>query len=311
MNPPDWLAPENDYLLGLSGGRDSVFLAHWLHQSGFKNLTLCHLNHQLRGHDAERDEAFCKDLAETLGLPFLTDSVDVNALAKDHKHSLETGARQARHNFFARCATQTNCFRILLAHHAEDQAETILFRLIRGSAGIRGIAPQKEIQINEISLHILRPILTLRRNQIDVFLSKHQIPYREDRSNEEAFAVRNRIRHEALPLLSDIFSRDPIPQLLRAEEHYREMREFMQSQLDQLKPLDPQGRLHLPTLRELPRAIQRQILHDYLSNHDIHDLSWDLISRALTLLETESPPALALPGGLRLRRRQSRIFISP
>ena len=311
MNPPDWLDLDNDYLLGLSGGRDSVFLAHWLHQSGFKNLTLCHLNHQLRGSDADRDEAFCKDLAETLSLPFLTDAMDVDTLAKKQKLSLETAARQARHDFFAHCAEQTNCPRILLAHHAEDQAETILFRLIRGSAGIRGMAPQKEIQVNETSLHLLRPILNLRRNQIDSFLDEKQIPYREDASNEEAFAVRNRIRHEALPLLSDIFSRDPTPQLLRAEEHDREMRELMQSQLDQLNPLDPQGRLHLPTLRELPRAIQRQILHDYLRDHNIHDLSWDLISRALTLLETESPPALALPGGLRLRRRQSRIFISP
>jgi tRNA(Ile)-lysidine synthase len=311
MKPPDWLDPENDHLLGLSGGRDSVFLVHWLHQSGFQNITLCHLNHQFRGDEAERDAAFCKELAQALDLPFLADSVDVTALAKEQKLSLETAARQARHTFFARCAAQTKCPRILLAHHAEDQAETILFRLIRGSAGIRGMAAQKEIIVNDTPLHLLRPILGLRRSQIDTFLSGKQIYYREDESNNEPFAVRNRIRHEALPLLNDIFSRDPIPPLLRAEEHDRELRELMRSQLDQLNPLDPKGRLHLPTLRELPRAIQRQILHDYLRDHDIHELSWDLISRSIKLLETESPPALALPGGLRLRRRQSRIFISP
>jgi len=311
MNPPDWLDPEKNYLLGLSGGRDSVFLTHWLHQFDFKNLSLCHLNHQLRGDAAKRDEEFCKDLSEELGYSFLTDSIDVAALAKEQKLSLETAARQSRHQFFAHCAKQSNCPHILLAHHAEDQAETILFRLIRGSAGIRGIAPKQEIKVNDIPIQLLRPILDIRRIQIDAYLAEKQISFQEDESNQEAFAVRNRIRHEALPLLSDIFSRDPVPQLLRAEKHNREMRSLMQSQLNQLNPLDPQGRLHLPTMREHPRAIQRQILHDYLRNHAIPNLSWDLISQALTLLETESPPTLALPGGLRLRRRQSRIFVSP
>ncbi|HBE98413.1 MAG TPA: hypothetical protein DDW68_14700, partial [Verrucomicrobiales bacterium] len=89
MKPPDWLDPENDHLLGLSGGRDSVFLVHWLHQSGFRNITLCHLNHQFRGDEAERDADFCKELAQALDLPFLGDSVDVTALAKEQKLSLE------------------------------------------------------------------------------------------------------------------------------------------------------------------------------------------------------------------------------
>ena len=311
MNPPDWLDPGEDYLLGLSGGRDSVFLTHWLHQFGFKNLTLCHLNHQLRGEASDEDATYCRSVAEELGLPFLCESIDVGVLSENEKLSLETAARHARHEFFARCAQQRNCSRILLAHHAEDQAETILFRLIRGSAGIKGMQPQKELTINDTTLQLLRPLLDIRRNQIDAYLTEYQIAYREDESNAEDFAVRNRIRHELLPLLTDIFSRDPVPQLLHAEEHDRDLQSLLMSQLAELTPLDPQGRLHLPTLKKLPRALQRQIIHDYLRDNDIQDLSWNLVTKTLHLLETDSPPALALPGGLRLRRRQARLFISP
>lgn len=302
--PPTWLSPDQCYLLGLSGGRDSIALYHWLLAHHFENLTCCHLNHGLRGEESDGDEAFLRDL---LGPALLTQKCDVAALARRTKLSLETAAREARHRFFEDCAEKTGIDRILLAHHADDQAETILFNLLRGSAGAKGMLPSHEIG----SLTFLRPLLEVRRSEIEAYLAKEGLAFREDSSNADPFAARNRLRHEALPLLADILDRDPAPSLLRAHQHTRDLEDIADSILSSLKLLDPQGRLHLPTFRELSRPLQKKALHRFLQDHDIGNLSTDLIEQGLDLSNPQAPPSLNLPGGLRLRRKEARLFLSP
>ncbi|MGE9266674.1 MAG: tRNA lysidine(34) synthetase TilS, partial [Verrucomicrobiales bacterium] len=136
------LDPARTYLLGLSGGRDSVALLHLLHQQGFAKIIPCHLNHQLRGAEAEKDAHFVAELCQSLAYPLESASCDVAARAESKKNSLETAARSARRQFFARCAEKFACPRLLLAHHADDQAETLLFNLLRGSASLRGMSPE-------------------------------------------------------------------------------------------------------------------------------------------------------------------------
>jgi len=303
---PSWLDREKPYLVGISGGRDSIALHHWLVRHHFKNLTYCHLNHKLRGDESDGDEAFLRDL---LGPSLISEQADVTAFASSKKLSLETAAREARHRFFHECATATGCSEILLAHHADDQAETILFNLLRGSAGAKGMSPRHTID----GLTFLRPFLEVRRSEIDLFLSENHHFFREDSSNTEPFASRNRLRHEALPLLADILGRDPVPHLLRAHERTMDLEQIADLFLNSLNLLDPSGRIHLPTFRKLPTPVRRKALHRFLCDHQIPNLSSDLIERALVLSDPgdpDSPPSLNLPGGQRLRRKESRLFIS-
>ena len=300
---PTWLDPTESYLVGISGGRDSIALHHWLLAEGFQNLTYCHLNHNLRGEESDGDETFLRDL---LGSALISKSLDVAALAENEKLSLETAARTARHRFFRECVASSGISKIILAHHADDQAETALFNLLRGSAGAKAMSTQHELE----GLSILRPFLKVRRSEIDAFLKKGNHPYREDSSNTDPFATRNRLRHEALPLLADILQRDPVPGLLRAVDLTSDLEEIAQSQIDSLQITDPQGRIHLPTFRELSPSIQKKALHQYLSEHEIPEISAKLIESALNLLSPNAPSSTNLPGGQRLRRKESRLFIS-
>jgi len=304
MPPPDWLDPAGEYLIGISGGRDSVFLHHWLQEHHFQSLRYCHLNHGLRGVESDGDEIFLKKL---LGDRLISKKVNIADFAKQNRLSIETAAREARHQFFARCAAQTGRDQVILAHHADDQGETILFNLLRGSSGAKGMSPQQTIG----TLTILRPMLGLRRSDIDTYLDSRNLPFCEDSSNKLPFATRNRLRHEALPLLRDILGRDPIPALIRASEHSAELQSMVDQLFDQKKLLDPQGRLFLPKLRKLQPALQRQALFRFLKDHQTPQISASLIDQALKILPPDSPPSLNLPGGLRLRRKESRLFISP
>ena len=133
-------------LVGISGGIDSTALLHALVAGGRRRkLTLLHLNHTLRGSASTADAAFVKRLASRLGLPLMTARADVAALAREQKLSIETAARQARYSFFAKAARQTRCHTLILAHHADDQAETFLFNLLRGGGSGLGARPSRRL----------------------------------------------------------------------------------------------------------------------------------------------------------------------
>lgn len=301
--PPARLDPAKNYLVGISGGRDSTFLHHWLQEHGFKSLLYCHLNHGLRGTESDHDELFLRNL---LGNQLISEKVNVGELASRNKISIEAAARKARLDFFTRCAAMTGRNRLILAHHADDQAETILFNLLRGSSGAKGMSVRQKIG----SLTIIRPMLDLRRSEIDSYLKSRSLPYREDSSNKLPFATRNRLRYEVFPLLADILDRDPVPALIRAFEQTTELESII-DQLSNYRDLtDPQGRLFLPKLRQIEPALQRRVLFKYLKERQIPQISAALIDQALEILPPDSPPSINLPGGRRLRRKESRLFIS-
>src|SRR5207302_238159 len=130
--------PDARYLVGVSGGRDSVALLHSLVERGYEQLIVCHLNHQLRGRSSDADARFVKKLADKYGVGFELGAVNVRVLAKKKKTSIETAARDARYSFFAKAAKRKRCHTIFLAHHADDLVETFLLNLIRG-AGLTGL----------------------------------------------------------------------------------------------------------------------------------------------------------------------------
>ncbi|WAC21862.1 tRNA lysidine(34) synthetase TilS [Luteolibacter sp. SL250] len=291
------------WLVAVSGGADSVALLHLLLREGFRNLVVCHVDHRLRGRASTGDAAFVKRLADRLGLPGETARVDVRRLAEERRESLETAARNARHEFFRECAARHRCNRVLLAHHADDQAETILWNLLRGSHGPKGM---KEIQeVKGLEFH--RPLLGWRRKQLREWLSSNQLKWREDATNDEPLAVRNRLRNEVFPLLDEIGGRDGVGSFIRLLEDFAEISSVTEFALKQVDILDPQNRVHLLQFKKLPPALQGEVLARYLVQHGIAP-SRDLLKRSLEMIDG-SASSVNLPGGKRLRRRAGRLFV--
>ncbi len=297
------------YLVAVSGGADSVALLHLLVEAGFKNLVVCHLDHRLRGRSSTADAKWVAKLAGQHGLMFEGATADVRQLMKSQRESLETSARHARHAFYAHCAREHRCERVLLAHHTEDQAETVLWNLMRGSHGLKGMSEEQEITVGRKRLTLIRPLLSVRKVDLMAWLMDRGFDWREDASNAEPIAVRNRLRNEVMPLLDEIGGRDLAAALSRGAADAAEFTDFIDASVDQAKVIDPQGRLHLPTLRKLHVVLQRQAIKAYLESHEIAGISRDLLDRALGLMDAKSDPAINLPGGKQLRRRQGRLYI--
>ncbi len=298
------------WLVGVSGGADSVALLHLLAQAGFRKLVVCHLDHRLRGRAATADARFVASLAAKLGLPFETQRMDVARLSRERGESLETAARWARHEFFADCAKKHRCRRVILAHHADDQAETVLWNLLRGSHGLKGMhAGQTIITASGTSLELFRPLLGLRRGELRAWLTARGLRWREDATNEEGCAARNRLRNEAIPLLSAIAGRDVPTVLARAATVDDENQEILDWALAHARVRDPQGRLHLPALRTLPPPLQRAAMARFLRDHGVPGVDRALITRAVGLFDTAASATVNLPGGASLRRRAARIFV--
>lgn len=294
------------WLLGVSGGADSVAVLHLMARAGFRNLVICHFDHRLRGRASAGDARFVRALAEKLGHPCESRAVDVAKLANGR--SLETAAREARHVFFADCARKWKCRRIVLAHHADDQAETMLWNLIRGSQGLKGMNPVKHIRVGRMTLEIHRPLLDIRKSALVDWLRENKLKWREDATNAEAFTVRNRLRNEAIPLLNGITGRDVAASLASLARDSRDAAEIREWAVEHANTLDPAGRIHLPAFRALPEALRRAVLADFLNSSNV-EISRDLIDRCLTIADSDGPRAANLSGGRVLRRRAGRLWI--
>jgi tRNA(Ile)-lysidine synthase len=249
-------------VVALSGGADSVALAHLLRQletAGELTIAgLAHFNHQLRGETSDRDERFCVSLADLLGVPILVEREDVRLRAARERRSVEHAAHAARHAFFDRARVHFGADVVAVGHTRDDQAETFLLRLLRG-AGPRGLA----------SMHprrgaIIRPLLECRRASLRAFLEEHRIPHVEDETNGDVSVPRNRVRAELLPLLEARFNPAIVDVLAAQAERARGEWAWMESQiadigLEALPDRDEPGALTLavPALERAPLAVAR------------------------------------------------------
>ena len=304
---PNLFPPDERCLIGVSGGRDSVALLHLLLGAGFKKLTVCHLDHGLRAESRE-DARFVTALAERLGLRVFSSRANVAALAKRKKLSLETAAREARYAFFARVARAEKCPRLFLAHHADDQAETFLFNLFRGSAatGLAGMRPLTTRTVGSVTLQIARPLLGLWREEIDAYIAAHAIAFREDASNADSRHTRNRMRHEIIPAIERALGRDIRRAVWRAAEILRDENDFLAAR-PELRDL-PET-LQTSALRAHPVALQRRIIHAWLRAQRVAEIGFAEVEAVRSLL-TERRAKVNLPGGLHARRRAGRIFLA-
>jgi tRNA(Ile)-lysidine synthase len=192
------LHPARSLIVAVSGGADSMALLHLARRSlPAHQLSIAHFNHQLRAAESDADEAFVREQAAALGLPFHTGRGDVRAAARGI--SIEMAARQLRHQFLAAAARAASAD-LILAHHADDQIELFLMRLLRGvqGPGLGGMRSESPSPADP-SVRILRPLLNTAKSELLAFLSTAQIPFREDSTNAELHADRNRVRHQIIP----------------------------------------------------------------------------------------------------------------
>ncbi len=290
------------FLVGVSGGRDSVVLLHVLLELGFGRLIVCHLNHGLRGRDSINDRKFVQRLARRLGLECVCRKVDVAKIASERKRSIETAAREARHAFFADVAASKRCSRIFLGHHADDVVETFLFNLCRGAAPAGLTSMRAKTQLGKLSL--FRPMLYVTRAAIDAFASARQIRFREDASNEDPRFARNRLRKEAIPLLEEILGRDVRTAILRTISIMRDEEDW----IAHLPELVPSEYLSTGKVAAMPLALQRRLMKNWLDQYGVRDVGFEVVERVRSLLDMQVAK-VNLPGDRHARRRSGVLFL--
>ena len=300
--------PEARYLIGVSGGRDSVALLHWLVSLGYKKLVVCHLNHQLRGRSSDADARFVQKLSGRYHVDFELAAVKVRALAKKKESSIETAAREARYSFFAKAAKRHHCHTIFLAHHADDLVETFLLNLIRG-AGLTGLGGMRNVSsryIDGVELTIVRPLLSVWRSEIDKHVQEHHLRFREDATNKNLAPTRNRIRNRVIPYLEKILGRNIRQNIWRTAMIAAEEEKWINEELSDSINAD----LSVTRLRALPVALQRRAILKWLRAQNISEVGFDVIERVRSLTDREAPIAkVNLPRDRHARRRAGKIFI--
>jgi tRNA(Ile)-lysidine synthase len=301
-------SPRERYLVGVSGGRDSIALLHWLVDLDYRKLIVCHFDHQLRGRSSQADARFVEKLAANYDLDLENASANVRALAKEKKMSIETAAREARYLFFARIAKQRCCRTIFLAHHADDLVETFLINLFRG-AGLTGLAAIREVsmrRIEDVDLTIVRPLLGVWRYEIDRYVRQHRLKFREDASNKNLAPLRNRFRRRVIPYLEKTLGRKIRPSILRVATIAAEEEGWIDSMA---KHADAKNqRLSVEKLRSLPTALQRRVIMAWLREQSIADIGFDVIERVRSLLDAKIAK-INLPRDRHARRRSGSIFV--
>lgn len=251
--------------IAVSGGADSAALLRLLldlrAELGIV-LAVVHFNHKLRAEDSEEDEQFVRELARQHDLEFYGGSGNVRQSVEEDHLSIEAAARKLRYAYFSELLKKDACTRIATGHTLDDQAETVLLRLVRGAGtrGLAGIHPALSLLTNR---WIVRPLLTTRRHELEVYLNTLCQPWREDKSNRDLRFARNRVRHGILPRLESNLNPSVREALASTAEIARAEEEFWQKQVEIALPRTwdvSSSELRIAPLCEYPLALQRRIV---------------------------------------------------
>jgi tRNA(Ile)-lysidine synthase len=253
----DLIRAETRVVAAVSGGSDSVALAHLLRElaaAGDLRLAgLAHFNHQLRFSAAD-DERCTAAVADAIGVPMFVEREDVAARARKERRSIENAARAARHAFFERARLHFDADAVALGHTRDDQAETVLLRLVRGAGprGLAGMYPRKG--------HIIRPLLGVRRQELRAWLHDRGITFAEDETNADVTIPRNRVRAELLPFLAARFNPSIVDALADEANLAREIWDWMTVEAGTFTGSEGSEELDVPTLMSAPPALRRLVV---------------------------------------------------
>ncbi|MBC8562439.1 tRNA lysidine(34) synthetase TilS [Jutongia huaianensis] len=303
------LEPSDRVLVAFSGGADSVYLARALLELSREwdfVVELIHVNHQIRGEEAERDEMFCKSFAEENGIRIHICRGDVPKMVQEKKYSLEEAARIYRYRCIEETAEQYGFQKVAIAHHRDDQAETVLFQMLRGSGvrGMGGMCPRNG--------RYIRPLLFLCHDQIVRELGQISQSWCEDSTNQEADCSRNQIRLKILPLLEECVNRRASEHLARTAVRMQEVQAFLEEELAKRLPelvvdFPEEGfagrkelRARVRELQMLPKALQREFAYWMITQAAEHrkDITSRHLEALLALAAGESGKRISLPYGL-------------
>lgn len=300
-------------IAAISGGPDSVFLLHQLQLNAAKNdlqIIVAHFNHLLRGPDSDRDQNFVKKIAASYQFPFESASDNVTAFAHKNGLNIEAAGRFLRYQFLEKIRQKHHANYVLTAHHQDDDLETLLMHLIRGTylQGMHGLQEISQLNFQlpkaqSYQIPILRPLLNITKPQILAYLKQHRLSYRSDSSNQNKLFTRNRLRLELIPLLRKLN-----PQIRKAllthKKACQEMNLFLKNRAQKWLTQNFQKQyFSVPDFYQLPLALQRQILQELYEQfyYSISPLSFaetssliDLISKNQTGLSRDFGKNLSL-----------------
>lgn len=304
-------------LVAVSGGADSVALLHLLRRLGREldfDLTAVHLDHGLRGEAAREDRRWVEDLSSRLKIPCVAARREVRAVMDEGGYSPEEAARRVRYEFFREVSRQTGIRILALGHQADDQAETVLLRLLRGGrpAALAGMLPSRP----DGDLLLVRPLLPFRREELLAFLAEIGEGFREDLSNRDPRFLRNRVRHRLLPLLEAEYSprcRELLAGLARRE---RERENYLRFRLEErcrelLRPTEEGPALDCTLFRQAAALERGEVLRELLARAGVvapHRRHFRALEQ---LASSPSGRSFDLPGPAAARKEGDLLFISP
>lgn len=288
-------------LIALSGGADSVALLRLLCEAKSQyglSLSACHVNHGIRGEEAQRDEDFCKQLCARLSIPFYCVRIDVPAACQKTGQGLEETARELRYKALKDVALQNGCSLIATAHNADDHLETVLFHLARGSGsrGMMGIAPVRG--------NIIRPLLDFTKSEILAYLASIDQPYVTDSTNADASYTRNYIRQTILPAMRKLNPEAARASLMMSAS-LREDDKYITADL-------PSGLPPLSELAALPRPVLYRVLAREYAAAGGKGAKREHYEQLIHLVQSgKTANMLCLPGGITAKREKARLIFTP
>lgn len=310
------MKPGDRVVAAVSGGVDSVVLLHVLHGLSDRwNLTLtaAHLDHGLRGHEGEEDADFVADYAASLGLPCVVERADVPAYCEQNGCSTEQGGREVRYGFLRRVLLEHRADSVATGHTADDQAETVLMRLLRGSgsSGLSAIRPVRDGWI-------IRPMLDVSADEIAEYARTHGLSFRFDRTNADQDVIRNRIRHHLVPLLQREYNPHIVEGLGRLADVIRGEAEFLDDQARTFLEHHMRGAggrvLYLGTdaWPDTAPAVQRVLVRHLVraAGGNEERLNFDQVEETRAWIPTSGTGQIhELPGEIRMERRKDELVV--
>ena len=313
----DLIRKKETVLCAVSGGPDSVAMLHILKdlnelQQLEWQLHVAHVNHGLRGKASDEDEQFVRSLAEKLKIPFHSSTVDVQGVQKRERLTQEEAGRKLRYAYLEKKAAEIGAKKIALAHNLDDQAETILHRILRGTGlrGLKGMAPIRVIS-RKLDLFMVRPMVEIERYEIESFLREKGVAYKTDLTNFDTSLTRNKIRHKLLPMIESEFNPRVKMALVKlgqtAGSFYLLLREIANEVYENTKMISGEGEvcLSVEEFAKLPPAIQTLIIDRAVKTvlGFMPQLNFEHYLEIISLCgEHGYQKAIRLPRGLEARR---------
>ncbi|MGB2985704.1 MAG: tRNA lysidine(34) synthetase TilS [Phycisphaerae bacterium] len=319
------LSQDDAVVVGVSGGPDSMALLHLLlglneHHDWRLKLHVAHLNHQLRGEEAEKDAAFVRAAADSLSLPCTIETREIARLAEAESTSIEEVSRRERYAFFERVCLQVGSRIVAVGHQADDNAETILHRILRGTGlrGLAGIPRSRALSLNN-EVRVIRPLLRMTRESVCNYLADAGIAFREDRTNVSNEPMRNRIRNILLPQIEAEVNPQVRDALTRLGEQARWLEEYLGETVQRtfetliISHTDQILTLNADTLSRKSRIVQTELIRLAYRSFGLgeQDLAFGHLVSALDLIsDPASGRQFQLPGGMTVEKRYHRLILS-